>query len=81
LNDEQAVAFRIVAEHSVQKDQKKPLKLYLGGAGGCGKSRVIDALSAWFRQLNQARRFRLTAYTGVAARNIGGMTLHSALSL
>ncbi|KDQ54424.1 hypothetical protein JAAARDRAFT_90231, partial [Jaapia argillacea MUCL 33604] len=55
----------------------KPLRMYLGGPGGTGKSRVINALKDFFVQRNQSRRLRLASYTGVAARNIGGMTLHS----
>lgn len=80
LNQEQSRAFRIISEHA-QDRLKPPLQLYLGGAGGTGKSQVIRAVSAFFQRRNEARRFRVAAYTGVAARNIGGMTLHSSLSL
>lgn len=80
LNSEQARAFRLVCEHSHQI-RPEPLRMLLGGAGGTGKSRVIDALTEFFRRRNQGRRFRLSSYTGVAARNISGMTLHSALNL
>ncbi|KAF8202889.1 hypothetical protein BJ912DRAFT_842231, partial [Pholiota molesta] len=80
LNTEQARAFRIICEHSLQKD-KEPLRMYLGGAGGTGKSRVIQALREFFVRRGQTRRFRLASYTGVAARNISGMTVHAALSL
>ncbi|KDR77060.1 hypothetical protein GALMADRAFT_66760, partial [Galerina marginata CBS 339.88] len=55
--------------------------MYIGGAGGTGKSRVIDALREFFIRRGQDRRFRLASYTGVAAKNISGMTVHSALSL
>src|SRR5882757_644740 len=55
--------------------------MYLGGPGGTGKSRVIDALKIFFERRNQGRRFRLSSYTGVAAKNISGMTLHAALCL
>jgi hypothetical protein len=55
--------------------------MYLGGQGGTGKSRVIDALRDFFVGIGQARRFRLSSFTGVAARNISGMTLHAALML
>jgi len=80
LNNEQTRAFRIIAQHSYE-DQPDQLRMFLSGAGGTGKSRVIDALSDFFAQRGQARRMRLCAFTGVAARNIKGMTLHSALSL
>ena len=80
LNREQARAFRIVALHSLE-EKPKPLRMYLGGPGGTGKSRVINALKAFFDRRNQSRRFRLSSYTGVAAKNISGMTLHAALCL
>ena len=41
----------------------------------------MNALRDFFQTRNQGRRFRLAAYTGVAARNIGGATLHSLLQL
>ncbi|KAJ7233265.1 hypothetical protein B0H12DRAFT_1001259, partial [Mycena haematopus] len=81
LNTEQSRAFRIIAEHSLQKRDAEPLRMFLGGPGGTGKSRVINSLTDFFEQRGQARRFRLASYTGVAARNIMGMTLHAALHL
>ncbi len=80
LNSEQSKAFRIIAEHSLEK-KRRPLRMFLGGQGGMGKSRVINALRDFFRKRNQKRRFRLALYTGIAARNISGMTLHAALLL
>lgn len=80
LNTEQARAFRVVCEHS-QESGLDPLRMFLAGAGGTVKSRVIHALTEFFRRRNQGRRFRLSSFTGVAARNISGMTLHAALNL
>ncbi|KAH7872505.1 uncharacterized protein C8R40DRAFT_1019898, partial [Lentinula edodes] len=80
MNTEQERAFRIVASHSQEK-KPAPLRMYLGGPGGTGKSHVISALKNFFDQQQQTRRFRLASYTGVAAKNIAGMTLHAALSL
>ncbi|TDL13845.1 hypothetical protein BD410DRAFT_734785, partial [Rickenella mellea] len=80
LNTEQARAFRIIAEHSLRHDSP-PLRMFLGGAGGTGKSRVINTLKEFFVRRQQERRLRLASYTGVAARNISGVTLHSALLL
>ncbi|KAG2738041.1 hypothetical protein P692DRAFT_201680114, partial [Suillus brevipes Sb2] len=80
LNTEQTRAFRIVAEHSL-RNTPEPLRMFIGGAGGTGKSRIINALKEFFHRRNQSRRFRLASYTGVAAKNISGMTLHSALSI
>jgi hypothetical protein len=76
LNREQRRAFEIVAQHTMG-DKPEQLLMYLGGPGGTGKSRVINALRDFFGSRNETRRFRLAAYTGVAARNIGGATLHA----
>ena len=80
LNTEQAQAFRLVAEHA-EKDQAESFTMFLGGAGGTGKSRVITALSDFFASRNEKRRLRLAAYTGIAAAGIRGITLHTALNL
>jgi len=80
LNTEQARAFRIIALHSADV-KSKPLRMYIGGAGGTGKSRVICALTDFFKRTGQSRRLRLASFTGAAAKNIGGTTLHSALCM
>jgi hypothetical protein len=80
LNPKQVDAFRIIATHSLE-NQPEQLRMFLSGPGGTGKSRVIHALQDFFRLRGQERRVRLSAYTGVAARNINGMTLHSALCI
>jgi hypothetical protein len=81
LNDEQMLAFKIIAEHSL-KQHDEPLRMYLAGPAGTGKSRVINALKDFFMRRNhKGCCFRLASYMGIAARNISGMTLHSALSL
>ncbi|KAJ3897809.1 hypothetical protein F5879DRAFT_778115, partial [Lentinula edodes] len=80
MNSEQERAFKIVALHS-QEIRPDPLRMFLGGSGGTGKSHVITALKQFFDENQQSRRFRLASYTGVAAKNIAGMTLHAALSL
>lgn len=80
LNDEQSRAFRIIADHS-RLSNPEPLRMFIGGPAGTGKSRIINALKDFFVRRNQARRFRLTSYMGVAARNISGMTLHASLLL
>lgn len=81
LNEEQDRAFRTVAMHAISERPCCPLNLFIHGPGGTGKSRVIDALKALFSALGQDRRFRLSSYTGVAAKNIQGMTLHCLLNL
>ena len=80
LNTEQTRAFEIVARHSMA-NKPEQLLMHLGGPGGTGKSRVVNALREFFTSRKESRRFRLAAYTGVAARNIGGATLHALLQL
>lgn len=83
LNSEQAAVFRQIALHSLlpQTAEKEPLRMYLGGPGGTGKSRVLDALKAFFDRRQESRRLRVASYTGVAAANVAGVTLHSALQV
>lgn len=80
LNTEQAQAFCMIAEHSLQL-RLEPLRMYLGGPGGTGKSYVIKALQQFFDHHRQSRQLQLTSYTGMAACNISGMTLHSTLPM
>jgi hypothetical protein len=71
LNVDQVRAFEIVARHSTDANAD-PLRMYIGGPGGTGKSRVIDALKDFLEARDKKRRLRLSSYTGVAARNISG---------
>ena len=50
--------------------------MYLGGMGGTGKSRVIEALSNFFAARNEAHHFVIVAPTGTAAALLGGSTYH-----
>lgn len=81
FNVEQSRAFRLVAEHAFSNAYTDPLRLFINGLGGTGKSRIINALKDLFERTHQSRHFRLASYTGIAARNIAGMTLHSSLAL
>lgn len=78
LNDEQRRAFRLVAMQSFGKPDD-PLRMFLNGCAGTGKSRVINALRDFFEKKGEARRFRVCSYMGIAAKNVNGMTLHAAL--
>jgi hypothetical protein len=80
LNEMQTKAYKMIAEHSLTKKPEQ-LRMYIAGPGGTGKSRVIDAVRQFFHDQNQHTRLRLASFTGVASRNIRGMTLHSALCL
>lgn len=56
LNEEQTRAFNIIANHAIA-EQPAPLRMYLGGVGGTGKSRVIEALQQFFIERGEAHRF------------------------
>ena len=65
-----------------------PLRMFLDGAGGSGKSRVVNEILKYAKdytsKLNltfDMRTIVVTALSGVAATSIGGETLHSAASL
>ena len=76
LNKEQERAFRIIANHAISPHADQ-LKMYLGGMGGTGKSRVLEALSDFFSLRKEAHRFIIVAPTGTAAALLGGSTYHS----
>ena len=83
LNEKQRQFFYHVL-HSI-KTSDKPLKLFLSGGAGVGKSTVTNALyEALIRYLNSTPgenpdevKVHKTAHTGKAAFNINGNTLHS----
>ena len=49
MNNEQVRVFRIIANHAQSKGSPQ-LKMYIGGMGGTGKSRVIKALVSFFEK-------------------------------
>ena len=83
LNEEQSQAFQIVAHHSLDttEDPQKQLLMGLFGEAGTGKSRLVDAIKAWFSLLNRSAELIVTATTGAAAFNIWGSTIHSVLGI
>jgi hypothetical protein len=76
LNVEQERAFRIVANHA-DLPYTEPLRMYIGGMGGTGKSQVLKALQQFFKVRNESHRFMVVAPTGSAASLLGGSTYHS----
>jgi ATP-dependent DNA helicase PIF1 len=52
--------------------------VFISGPGGVGKSFVLRAITEEFKL--RSRKYRVTASTGVAALNVGGITIHSLLS-
>jgi hypothetical protein len=80
LNTEQERAFRIVANHASNYDNEQ-LKMYVGGMGGTGKSRVIEALKRYFDCRGESWRLLILGPTGTSAALLGGSTYHSVLGI
>ncbi|EPS93696.1 hypothetical protein FOMPIDRAFT_1085568, partial [Fomitopsis schrenkii] len=80
LNEEQLLAFGLVTGH-LHRHDSTPLRMYIGGIGGTGKSTVIKSIMAFLRARGEANRFLVLAPTGTAACNIDGQTYHSALGI
>jgi hypothetical protein len=51
---------------------------FIGGEGGTGKSRIIEAIVELFARKGMQRRVLVTATSGTAAARINGVTIHSA---
>lgn len=91
LNERQAMAFYLVADTLMQEiaaetkpiDNVRPrqLKMYVGGAGGTGKTKVIEALQQLFEAQNRPYWLRTCGPTGSAAVNVKGSTLFSLLGV
>lgn len=90
LNGEQHVAFCVIGGRLLEdfanilagrpvNEQK--LRMILHGEGGTGKSRILECLTLLCKSWQRAAALMLLAPTGIAASNIGGHTLHSAISM
>lgn len=80
LNEEQERAFKIITNH-VTSNTSERLQMYLGGMAGTGKSRVVKAVTEFFKEIQQTGQIALLAPTGTAAAIIGGSTYHSYLGI
>lgn len=74
LNEEQKRAFFLVCDHRRRNnlngmDKPSQLLLYLSGAGGTGKSRVIQAICEYFDRIGKRKTLLVLAFTGIAASN------------
>lgn len=82
LNTKQALAFRIIAEYTLGRSKVgDQLLMGLFGEAGTGKSRIINAIRAWFRTIGREYELVITAIIGAAAFEIRGATLHSSLGI
>jgi hypothetical protein len=87
LNERQHMAFTIFAVPLLHKflgiefTAWNASPLYVTGAGGVGKSRVVEAIQHLAKKWGRQNAIRIMAPTGVAAALLGGTTLHSAMTL
>ena len=95
LNTDQARVFNRVSEHLLhQKEHEsglcsrsdyKPLRLFVSGVGGTGKSFLIEAITAQvaetWSELDSSLTCAVAAPIGLAAFNVGGVTIHRLFQL
>ncbi|SJL17395.1 uncharacterized protein ARMOST_20945 [Armillaria ostoyae] len=92
LNPEQEIAFRIMADvflkrlevGDVEDDggpELFPLRMFLMGSGGTGKTYVIKALVDVMESFGYAHAVRFIAPTGSAAAINDGLTIHTAFKI
>ena len=80
LNEEQECAFKIIANH-ISLPHSEPLRMYIGGMGGTGKTQVLKAISMYFENRQEAYHFVIVAPTGTAAALLSGSTYHSVFGI
>jgi hypothetical protein len=82
LNQRQSIALRLICrqlDHICHDEQGTPqLCQFIGGEGGTGKSRIIEAIAELFLSKGIPHRLLVTATSGTAAAKINGITIHSA---
>ena len=77
LNRKQKVAFETSIKNVIKRkrnEETQQLIGYVGGPGGTGKSQVIKAIVAFHKEIKSKHQLKLSAYTGTAAKLIGGST-------
>jgi hypothetical protein len=85
LNRRQSISLRLLCRyldrvHGGEKDTPQ-LCQFVGGEGGTGKSRVIEALVALFTSKGMQHRLLVSATSGTAAVRINGITIHAACNV
>ena len=88
LNKKQEIVALGVFQHYLDKVYFKArtecinqLLLYIGEEGEVRKSQMIKTITTGLQMLNHQQNFHIMASTGAAADNIGGSTIHTALSM
>ncbi|CAG8584117.1 10214_t:CDS:2, partial [Scutellospora calospora] len=83
LNKEQMKAYFLVCDHHRRNvpnaiDKLSHLLLYLTGAEGTGKTKVIKSIISYFEYMSQHHTIIILVSTGIAAALISGYTIYSA---
>ena len=92
LNDSQRVPYEKILEYSrgvhdfhmkIRESMRSPFRMFITGGAGTGKSHVISVIKEHLERahIGAGNACVLMAPTGVAAFNIGGLTIHRALNL
>ena len=92
LNDSQRVPYEKILEYSrgvhdfqmkIRESMPSPFRMFITGGAGTGKSHVISVIKEHLERahIGAGNACVLMAPTGVAAFNIGGLTIHRALNL
>ena len=95
MNKDQARIFQQIKEHLLHQERHetsacqcsdlKPMHMFLSGVGGMGKSFLIEAIraqvAAIWKGKTDGHTCAVTAPTGLAAFNVGGVTIHRLLQL
>ena len=80
MNKKQKVAFEIAIKNVIKRHRNEETEQvigYVGGPGGTGKSQVIKAIVDFHKKMKVKDSLKLCAYTGTAAKHIGGSTTTS----
>ena len=86
LNEDQLRVFETVKNSvqiqclSLQAQNAKPLRMFISGCGGTGKSYLIKTIKAWVSSATD-KYVAITAPTGIVAFSINGLTIHWLLQL
>ena len=86
LNEDQLRIFNKVRNQvqaqctSPSTENAKPMRMFVSGCGGTGKSYLIKTIKAWICSTTD-KHVAITAPTGIAAFNINGLTIHRLLQL
>ena len=88
LNESQRLALQKVLNYTTARHEyqmhavESPPEVFITGGAGTGKSHVISVVHEHFEraQIGDGCACMLMAPTGVAAFNIGGLTIHKALN-